>query len=80
VRSPPFTAILVNDDRLTAAGTTTDTASMSSLFVAVVGLFLVVAHGVDVFGVANSPADARRLLRLSLEIARSLEVLRCKFS
>jgi len=49
---------------------------MSSLFVVVVGLFVVVvAHDVDAVALVHSRAAARRLLRLSLEVARSLQAL-----
>lgn len=48
---------------------------MSSLLVVVVGLFVVVAHDVDAVALVHSRAAARRLLRLSLEVARSLQAL-----
>ena len=53
---------------------TTTTASLSSLFVVVVGLCLVVAQHVEVV-VPQSRASARRLLHLSREVAQSLLAL-----
>jgi len=48
---------------------------MSSLFVVVVGLSLVVTHNVDVVAVVESRDMAQRLVRLSLDVARSLQAL-----